>query len=58
MHYNKSNIAIILPSYNEGSRLKTIVEKIKSIGFDSIIVVDDGSTDDSIFLIESGLMAY
>ena len=48
MLYNKKDIAVILPSYNEGDRLSKIVRDIKDVGFNNIIVVDDGSTDNSI----------
>lgn len=48
MLYDKSNIAVIVPSYNEGRRIESIVSQILSKGFKNIIVVDDGSVDYSI----------
>jgi glycosyltransferase involved in cell wall biosynthesis len=52
MQPNQSDIAIIIPSYNEGSRLFKVVSAIKDKGYLNIIVVDDGSTDNSIDLIQ------
>ncbi len=45
---NNSEVAIIIPSYNEGERLEQVVRSVLQNGFTSVIVVDDGSTDKSI----------
>lgn len=52
MHTIHSDIAIIIPSYNEGNRLLKVVSKVMEKGYTNIIVVDDGSTDISIELIQ------
>ena len=41
-------ISIIIPAYNEGSRIKNTLESIKNIkDINEIIVVDDGSSDNT-----------
>lgn len=40
-------IYIILPAYNEGEVIKKTIEAIKKEGYENIIVVDDGSTDNT-----------
>ncbi len=40
-------IFLIIPVYNESKVLKETLEEIKQYGYDKIIVVDDGSSDDS-----------
>ncbi|MBD3362733.1 glycosyltransferase [Candidatus Dojkabacteria bacterium] len=54
---NKNNIFIILPAYNEATRIGKVIKKIKKEGFKNIIVVDDGSTDQT-SLIAKKLDAY
>jgi glycosyltransferase involved in cell wall biosynthesis len=49
---NPSNIVIIIPSYNEGERIRMVVKAIKEQGFHKIVVIDDGSTDNSMELIK------
>lgn len=48
----QSDIAIIIPSYNEGNRLLQVVSAVIEKGFNNIVVVDDGSTDNSIDQIQ------
>ncbi len=48
MSFNLSDIYIIIPSYNEGDRIRKVIKSVKEKGFENIIVVDDGSTDNSI----------
>ncbi len=40
-----SNVTIIIPAYQPTNRLTTMVEELKTSGFTSIVVVDDGSDD-------------
>jgi glycosyltransferase involved in cell wall biosynthesis len=42
----KSNIWIVMAAYNEGSRLGRTLDRVRSTGF-QIVVVDDGSRDDT-----------
>ena len=47
----KNNFAIVLPAYNEGKTIKTIVKKCL-LHCDNIIVIDDCSTDNTIKEVE------
>ncbi|MGK2848754.1 MAG: glycosyltransferase family 2 protein [Minisyncoccota bacterium] len=38
---------IIIPAYNEGRVIRTVIDEIRLFGYQNIIVVDDGSTDDT-----------
>lgn len=40
-----NNLAIIIPSYNEGIRLPQLVDKIRKVTQDSIVIIDDGSKE-------------
>lgn len=41
------NTYIVLPAYNEGEIIKKTIKEIKKEGYENIIVVDDGSTDNT-----------
>lgn len=41
------NTYIVLPAYNEGKVIKKTIEDIKKEGYNNIIVVDDGCTDNT-----------
>jgi polyprenyl-phospho-N-acetylgalactosaminyl synthase len=43
----KSEILIIIPAYNEGSVIGAVISDLKEQGFSHILVVDDGSSDDT-----------
>lgn len=48
MSNNKyKDLYIILPAYNEESRIHLCLQKIVDLGFSNIIVVNDASTDDT-----------
>ncbi len=38
---------ILIPAYNEGKMIGKVIEDVKGQGFKDIIVVDDGSTDET-----------
>lgn len=40
-------VIIVIPSYNEGDRVGKVVNNVISEGFGKVIIVDDGSEDDS-----------
>ena len=44
---NNSKVYIVLPAYNEGKVIKEVIKSIKAEGYNNIIVVDDGSTDNT-----------
>lgn len=38
---------IVLPAYNEGKIIREVIDEIRSAGYENVIVVDDGSHDDT-----------
>ena len=48
----KHSIAVVIPVYNHGSRIRTVIEKSLLLGF-PVIVVDDGSTDETPSVLRS-----
>ena len=44
------NTSVILPTYNPTERLLTVVNGLTDAGFDSIIIVDDGSDNDKKYI--------
>jgi len=47
MSFNKSNILIILPAYNEAKVIENVLLDIQKQGYSNICLVDDGSTDNT-----------
>ncbi len=43
----KSDILIIIPAYNEGTVIATVIRDLKEKGFSHVLVVDDGSKDNT-----------
>jgi len=48
-----SSIIFLIRSYNESTRILGVIESIFAAGFSQILVVDDGSTDNTQSLLES-----
>jgi len=46
----KNKTVIIIPVYNEAEVIGEVIEEVRSHGYTSIIVVDDGSSDDTFFI--------
>lgn len=40
-------ISIVIPAYNESKRIATTLRSLRDAGYDNLIVVDDGSSDDT-----------
>lgn len=47
MKITKQNCWVIVPAYHEQKRIGDVVKKILATGFSNVIVVDDGSHDDT-----------
>ena len=45
--YNKKSIAVVIPCYNEEGKIGKVIEKVPKDIVDEIIVIDDGSTDNT-----------
>ncbi|MBT4835362.1 glycosyltransferase family 2 protein [Candidatus Woesearchaeota archaeon] len=43
-----TKILIILPAYNEGKIITKVINQIKKVGFQDILIIDDGSTDETV----------
>ncbi len=43
-------IAIVIPVYNEAGAIGDVIEDVRAHGYTSIVVVDDGSDDDSFYI--------
>lgn len=44
-YISNKKIFILIPAYNEEKIIKSVINDIKKIGYNNIIVIDDGSTD-------------
>jgi glycosyltransferase involved in cell wall biosynthesis len=42
-----SSVYIVIPAYNEEQVIQSVIHEIKSAGYNNIIIVDDGSSDDT-----------
>lgn len=52
-------IVAILPAYNEGPRIRKVIEVLSSYpGFDEVYVIDDGSSDDTFLQAMAARPAY
>lgn len=47
MEHKKDKIYVVVPAYNESSAIQGVITEIQSAGYKNIIVVDDGSTDNT-----------
>ncbi len=45
-------VFVVIPAFNEGSRILRVIRKLKMLNFPHVVVVDDGSTDDTSAIIE------
>ena len=44
---NKSKIFIVIPTFNEESVIQDVIKEVREAGYENIIVVDDGSSDNT-----------
>ncbi len=45
-------VTVVIPAYNESSRISRVIQKLKLLGFPEIVVVDDGSHDNTFEVAE------
>jgi len=50
--FEKKNVAVIMPAYNEAKKICSVISALKKSGYHNIIVVNDGSTDATSTLAE------
>ena len=48
----KNKILFLIRAYNEATRIVEVIEGIFGNGFSRILVVDDGSTDNTVTLLD------
>jgi glycosyltransferase involved in cell wall biosynthesis len=44
---DKKDIVVVIPAYNEGPMIRTVVERVKACGYYQVVVVNDGSRDNT-----------
>ncbi|HOW60788.1 MAG TPA: glycosyltransferase family 2 protein [Candidatus Moranbacteria bacterium] len=44
---NKNKIYIVIPAFNEKSVIQDVIQEVQNAGYENIIVVDDGSSDET-----------
>lgn len=53
MFINKNNkIFIVIPAFNEATVIKDVITEVQSAGYKNIIIVDDGSTDNTQSIVQ------
>ncbi|PSP85587.1 TIGR04182 family glycosyltransferase [Halobacteriales archaeon QS_6_64_34] len=50
---DRDDVCVLLPAYNEAETIESVVEGFHGAGFDNVLVVDGGSTDDTYELAEA-----
>jgi dolichol-phosphate mannosyltransferase len=50
---DRDDVCVLLPAYNEAETIESVVERFREEGFENILVVDGGSTDDTYALAEA-----
>lgn len=53
MQIEQKNLFIVIPCWNESKAIPAVVDEINKAGFDNIIIIDDGSTDDTYEVIRN-----
>jgi len=48
----KSETLVVIPAFNEAASIRRVIDQVKTVGLD-VVVVDDGSTDDTAAIAES-----
>lgn len=48
----KNKILFLIRAYNEATRIVSVIEEIFHAGYSQVLVIDDGSTDDTALLLD------
>jgi glycosyltransferase involved in cell wall biosynthesis len=46
------DITVIIPAYNEGEVIKSVINDLRAEGIDNLLVIDDGSSDETVKVLE------
>jgi len=49
---NLNDVTVVIPAFNEGNRILRVIQKLRILGFSNIVVVNDGSLDDTAEVVE------
>lgn len=47
MSYNKNDILVLIPAFNEGERIAKVITDLVKCGYANVLVVNDGSSDNT-----------
>ena len=50
---DRDNVCVLLPAYNEAATIEPVIEGFRQEGFENVLVIDGGSTDDTYALAEA-----
>ena len=56
MELNKSQVYITIPLYNDSKMILKVIKSLNDKGYNNIVVVDDGSSDNGYELVKIILM--
>lgn len=55
LSFNRNGVFILIPAYNETQVIGKVIQKIKEAGYNNIVVVDDGSSDNLLNFLQKPL---
>lgn len=47
------DLLVVIPAYNEAAHLPSLLRQVRSEGFNNVLVVSDGSVDDTVIIAEN-----
>jgi dolichol-phosphate mannosyltransferase len=50
---DRDDVCVLLPAYNEAATIEPVIEGFRQEGFENVLVIDGGSTDDTYALAEA-----